>query len=902
MSIYRYWGKAKKDHDGAGPDYHLLPYHCLDVAAVGWHLLNPEGELCQSLAQQLDVEPEWLQQWFCFCLMLHDIGKFGRCFQNLAPDLSKQLVPSRLGKDNCRHDTLGFALWQKGLYRRLLDIFPSTKVYEGIIEDWLRVVCGHHGVPPQNLRAIKNYLIPEEDIPAAEAFVRTLAEHWLPDITPLANINEESFTKASWQLAGITVLADWLGSNKDIFKYCSKPDIPLENYWQSTALPAAASVLAKNEYQPKAIRPFSSITQQFEFIHKPTPLQAFAETVEIPQSPQLFILEDVTGAGKTEAAMVLVHRLMSAGLAAGLYVGLPTMATANGMYQRLSKSYQTLFQGEIKPSLVLAHGASKLSEAFQESVQLSEQPTDRSYQKDEKSATAYCNKWLADSRKKALLADVGIGTIDQALLAVLPARHQSLRMLGLRNKVLLLDEVHAYDPYMRQLLSALLRSHAAQGGSVILLSATLPQQFRYQLLKAYRCGRGLHSHTLQNTKGYPLVTHSADHGHPDEHVVATRKSVRRTVKIKRVAHIDAAIQLICNAVIEKQCICWIRNSIKDAREIYHQLQNNAAVSKKVTLFHSRFAMGDRQAIEQDVLHRFGRESTAEQRASQILIATQVVEQSLDLDFDILISDPAPVDLIIQRAGRLQRHMRDQHGNKNDNLPKDQRSEPCLYLHTPDPEEVDNEQWLQATLPRTQSVYPHVGQVWLTMKLLLQKKGFTMPEDARDLIEGVYGSKAQEKIPVLLQQQSNSAEADDSARGNMGRFNCLELELGYNWDSGGAANGWDEDTNIPTRLNEWETVTALLVIPDAQGNLMPWAKSEIWEHRWLLSQIQLPQNEWEQAQTFIPPQWQSAAEILKKNNRALKYLHILPLVEETKHFYCAKGGWDLERKSNDESNQ
>src|SRR5690606_25025277 len=185
----------------------------------------------------------------------------------------------------------------------------------------------------------------------------------------------------------------------------------------------------------------------------PTPLQAYAQTVELGKVPQLFILEDVTGAGKTEAAMVLVHRLMASGLASGLYVGLPTMATANAMYKRMSESYRRLYAEQELPSLVLAHGASKLSKAFSDSVALSTQTDDKNYENNELSASAYCNQWLADSRKKALLADVGVGTIDQALLGVLPARHQSLRLFGLTNKVLLVDEVHAFDPYMRSLLA-----------------------------------------------------------------------------------------------------------------------------------------------------------------------------------------------------------------------------------------------------------------------------------------------------------------------------------------------------------------------------------------------------------------------------------------------------------------
>ena len=213
--------------------------------------------------------------------------------------------------------------------------------------------------------------------------------------------------------------------------------------------------------------------------------------------PQLFILEDVTGAGKTEAALVLTHRLLSAGLADGLYVALPTMATANAMYQRLGEVYRRFYENSALPSLILAHGARDLSDAFRKSVMLSEnEAADLNYedghkeQDQELSATAYCNAWLADNRKTALLAVVCVFTLYQALLAVLPARHQSLRLLGLGRKVLLVDEVHAYDSYMQRLLDALLEMHARQGGSVILLSATLPQTMREKLVAAFHRGIG----------------------------------------------------------------------------------------------------------------------------------------------------------------------------------------------------------------------------------------------------------------------------------------------------------------------------------------------------------------------------------------------------------------------------
>ncbi len=261
----------------------------------------------------------------------------------------------------------------------------------------------------------------------------------------------------------------------------------------------------------------------------------------------MFILEDVTGAGKTEAAMVLVHKMMSAGLADGLYVGLPTMATANAMYQRMWECYRQLYRAGSLPSLVLAHGAADLSADFRQSIMLSEQLADKSYQSDELSASIYCNQWLGDSRKKALLANVGVGTIDQALIAVLPAKHQSLRLLGLTDKVLLADEVHAYDPYMRKLLITLLEAHAAQGGSIILLSATLPYSFRMELVQAYACGARFSREcrfepTLLDTKSYPLVTRFSHVG-LSEDPVPTRESARRSVVIQRIDSEAAALKV-----------------------------------------------------------------------------------------------------------------------------------------------------------------------------------------------------------------------------------------------------------------------------------------------------------------------------------------------------------------------
>ncbi|PUA30067.1 MAG: hypothetical protein B0W54_05945 [Cellvibrio sp. 79] len=888
-SYFQYWGKAKKDPQAEGADYHLLPYHCLDVAAVGYVLLDSKKPLCQQLAAQLQVEPEWLQSWFSFCLVLHDLGKFFRAFQNLAPDMSPLLVASH---PRCiyseRHDTLGIMLWLDVLGKK--NLIPIE--YDQSFVQWLEVVCGHHGKPPKkDIRSIRAYLL-DEDEQAAALFVRDVIAVWIPDLTPLKLIDKKIFRRVSWQLAGVAVLADWLGSNQQVFQYCTEP-MPLKEYWDKAALPGANKVVKLANFGCRDIKPFESIQQQFSFIKNPTPLQAYAQSVELNNSPQLFILEDVTGAGKTEAAMVLVHRLMAAGLANGLYVGLPTMATANAMYQRMAKSYRSLYAEHELPSLVLAHGATRLSKefnqsvAFSETVNLTEQSVDKNYEKDELSASVYCNQWLADSRKKALLADVGVGTIDQALLGILPARHQSLRLLGLTNKVLLVDEVHAFDPYMRSLLAALLQAHAAQGGSVILLSATLPYNFRVQLANAFAQGAGLSPLQLTQDANYPWVT-QLNNQKFSEHQIDTRKSVERRVAVKRLDNEEQAYAQIKQAVAQGRCVCWIRNTVKDARNAYQYLQQQDWIkSEKLSLFHSRYAMVDRQLIEADVVSRFGKESKGAERAGQVLIATQVVEQSLDLDFDLMISDLAPVDLLIQRAGRLQRHIRSVNGDViTDGAAKEQRESPCLYVLSPDPLQINDSKWLRDLLPGTQAVYANVGQLWLTIKGLLKNDGFEMPKDSRALIEGVYGDDAQSDIPPELEKASKDAEAKQRAESGMGKFNLLALDKGYTQASADHNGGWSEEVSIPTRLGG-DTV-AVVLVKQMQSEWVAYA-GEV-ANKWALSQLSLPKIEWEQASSLISGDLQASLEELKQREAGLRWVEIMPLTEATQCLYQAKGGW------------
>ncbi len=896
---YRYWGKAKSNDDSKA-SYHLLPYHCLDVAAVGYFLFETKKTFIDNLSAQLGVEPKWLKTWLVFCLAIHDLGKFARAFQGLKTDLSDNLVKAnpRMCYEE-RHDSLGFCIWDE--LQDQISEGLSQKTSQSISckhwQPWLEIVTGHHGMPPKKSLSINNFFQSEDKV-ATLTFIQDVADLLLDDFDfqPLQDKSLKNQLKAvSWQIAGIAVLADWLGSNQEHFAYCSQVK-NLDDYWETDALPSAKKAI-QDLPQAVKVQAFQGIDCLFNFIKTPTPLQYYAANETLPNQPQLFILEDVTGAGKTEAALVLAQRLMSQGLADGLYIALPTMATTNAMYQRLSKMYRQFYQADSQPSLVLAHGARQLSEAFQQSVAISmHNQADADYQTSqhesdqELSATAYCNAWLADSRKKALLADVGVGTLDQALLAVLPARHQSLRLLGLGRKVLLVDEVHAYDSYMQKLLDALLEVHARQGGSVILLSATLPQTMRKNLVDAFHRGLNQASPILNSESGYPLVTHTpASAMDKIEQTIDTREEVKRTVQIHRLESEQAVMDIIQASINAKHCVCWIRNTVKSARQAYRALREAGVPAEQITLFHSRFAMIDRQAIESDVLAKFGKHSTAQQRQGQILIATQVVEQSLDLDLDVMVSDLAPIDLIIQRAGRLRRHIRDQQGNPitTENA-QDQRGAPILYLYTPEPRDDADAKWLKPDHAGTQAVYPHIGQLWLTAKTLLDKGQWTMPEDARYLIDSVYSECA--TYPGALEQQSFDAEGANKSRESMADLNALALSKGYTRNSG----DWDEETRIPTRLTEQETISVALAIVD-NGQLKPYASGQ--QYAWALSTVKLPEADWKKAQKLIPTEFTIKIEALKQEQKHLRWLEIFPLIESTRTFYNAKDGWQTDTGGN-----
>lgn len=832
-----YWGKARP-RDDASPHYHLLAYHCLDVAAVGKVLLERHSPLRAQIELAFKRNAGFVLASLPFFLALHDIGKFADSFQNLRRDLLENLQGRKSGRPyTLRHDVLGRLLWDERLDQ---EINRLTGWPEGEWRRlWINAVTGHHGAPPSPTGLLSDHFAPP-DVEAALSFVLDVTAVLLSDV--LQPLDSDSFDKASirasWLLSGFSVLCDWLGSDVRWFPYEDKP-YSLGDYWPC-ALEKAERAVQESGVLPAASSAFTAFTGLFPKIAEPSPLQRYVERTSLGDGPQIFILEDITGSGKTEAALVLAHRLMAQGLADGVYMGLPTMATANQMYKRLGKCYRRLFAQNANPSLMLAHSARDLHDGFRASVLLASQARDQAYQADEETASQHCTAWLADHRKASLFADIGVGTIDQALLSVLHVKHHTLRLLGLSRKVLIVDEVHACDTYMAELLTRLLEFHAALGGSAILLSATLPLAMRNKFVEAFATGareatpkvsgfgpllRRKDPETVMpkpNKDDYPLATHLAG-GRLEETPVEARQFVSRKVEVRLLHEPEDAIKRLTEISNSGRCVCWLRNSVKDALEVYGKLKPR--LGERVSLFHARFALCDRLAIEGVNANRFDAKSRAEHRCGRVLIATQVVEQSLDWDFDEMITDLAPMDLLIQRAGRIKRHPRDEHGNPLPQGEQDRRGDPVLHILSPEAIDDPPADWVVKPMRNTALVYPHHGELWLTVRELVRRGAWKMPEDARDLIESVFGEEA--SYPEKLQKNADQVEGQDSAALSLARSNLVGLDCGYDWD-----RTWYDDVYTPTRLGE-PTVTVYLAKHTREG-IVPWA--QVHDHAWARSAV------------------------------------------------------------------
>ncbi|MCF8040175.1 MAG: CRISPR-associated helicase Cas3' [Desulfohalobiaceae bacterium] len=836
-NYFLYWGKASSSVESVHTQaYHPLPYHGLDVAAVARVILEKDTLLREKLTVIAKIQD--LVPLVCFFLALHDLGKFSIRFQNLVPGLLRRLQDKESSlpySKDLHHTRLGFLLWQETLAPafhdgRIFDLQPSYKMRDlrTCLNPWFLAVTGHHGRPPIQKPEHALTLFEPDDVQCAIDFVQDVAALFVhkDNIEKLLNKElKDTLKKFSYALAGLTTLCDWIGSDERFFSPEGDLNASLEAYFYQTAVPRAEQAVIASGILGATPKTEAFFHDLFPGIEAPSPLQIFAQEVWADDQPLLLIFEDMTGSGKTEAAFTAVSRLMAAGASQSLYWALPTMATANAMYERMAECYRRLFTVDAQPSLVLSHSARQLMDAFQDSIGLENIPVEES-NPFEISGQAQCSAWLADNKKKAFWAAVGVGTVDQAILSVLPSNHQSLRLLGLGRGVLIVDEVHAFDPYVHKLLCALLSFQAAMGGSAVLLSATLPKQTRQELVDAFISGYGGMEQDVTDDD-FPLVTRVS----PElsaEYPVQIRPGTERSMRFEVASEESVVVQSLLQVSKSGACACWVRNSVDDALEAFQRLKElfrteDGLHEDNVLLFHARFAMGDRLDLERRVLQCFGKHSEDNDRHGKVLIATQVVEQSLDLDFDLLITDLAPIDLLLQRIGREHRHAH--------------RDRPAGYLapkcivYAPFPSDDCNSNWFSEFFPRAKLIYPNHGQLWRTAKFICDNPVLYFPEDSRRAIESVYGFEAI-PFPSSLQMVTDLAEGDGLAKSDMALGNTLNLRDGYRVTQ----SQWVEDTVSPTRLGE-PTVTFRLGVYD-QGAIKPWCDADTRAKAWGLSEFRV----------------------------------------------------------------
>lgn len=841
LEFLTFWGKAQPGSDAAHP-WHPAAYHLLDVAAAAEAILDARPLALRRGAWLFGLPPDDARRLLVALTALHDLGKFAPAFQLKAPEHWPAILgacdPTRIAGG--RHTDDGYVLWHWKLVRAVTErVWPDGG-------DALRVLApaifGHHGQPVGGRLDVP--LVAQRFGAAGAAAALACADAVLallcPEPIEAKAPDDDAARLMSWWTAGLTTLADWIGSGERWFPYAAPrlDDPTLAGYWVDARRAAHRAMRDAGLVVPPvaAAQSFAALTRMRQ---PASPAQRWAETARLPNGPLLVILEDVTGAGKTEAAQMLVHRLLTDGRASGAYWAMPTQATANAMYERQAKALDALYASgaDPRPSLALAHGQQRLHERFRATVldgaaagATANEAWRASRDDGEIPSTAACAAFLADDRRAALLADVGAGTVDQAILGVLPSRFNALRLFALADKVVVVDEAHAYDAYMGVEVQELLRFQAALGGCAVVLSATLSAKQRATMACAWaeglRGGRrmlgvgGGGTTAPAEPEAYPLATVVSADGARAHPIEAAPWSVR-SVPVRLVHDLDAALAHVLRSVEHGAAVAWVRNTVDDCLAAAELLRSRGV---QPLVFHARFAQTDRQRREQEVLRLFGKVAPNGDRAGRVLVATQVVEQSLDLDFDAMVSDVAPVDLLVQRAGRLRRHQaRDPH------RPAAVTCE--LVVLAPTPNDDPPADWLSGVFRGTARVYEHAGVLWRTVRTLHSARAITTPGGLRELVESVYGS---DDVPESLLPAAQRAEGKEAGNSATATYATLKVTDGYD----ASAHAWLNDLRVPTRLGDEQTVVRLARVR-AGGTLTPWAKDEgpAWK-AWALSEVRV----------------------------------------------------------------
>ncbi|MFW5891200.1 MAG: CRISPR-associated helicase Cas3', partial [bacterium] len=479
-------------------------------------------------------------------------------------------------------------------------------------------------------------------------------------------------------ISGLITTCDWISSNEYLFPYKNQK-VNIEDS-RDKAKSAIKKCGLEKQYSDYSLD-FNSLFD----IKSCRPLQD--SVIDISEEDNDFvIIEAPTGEGKTEAALYLHYCMEKNKFSHGMYYALPTKATSDQMFERIYRFIKNQ-NGDFKSELHLINGNSFLNKLYGKI---------KFDTLNDKNSKIIANNWFCNSKKAILIAQNGVGTIDQLLMSSVWVEFFFLRLFGLSGKTVILDEVHAYDTYMTNLINVFLSWCRPLGIRVIILSATLPSIKRKEFYKNFY-GKDL----LFEEQKYPRITTK------DKSITFDYRE-SKDINIKLLEETEDGIKLLLEKISNGGCGVYIANTVNRSQGIYNIIKETGI---ECYLLHSRYMTKDRERIEEIIKSKFGKDGNRPKQA--ILISTQIVEQSMDLDFDFMVTDLAPIDLIYQRAGRLHRHIRPR---------PDKCEQPCLGIV----KNIDSYMYFEYILKRT-------------LEHLINKKVINSASSVEDSVEFVYGN-------------------------------------------------------------------------------------------------------------------------------------------------------------------
>jgi CRISPR-associated endonuclease/helicase Cas3 len=653
--------------------------HCLNVGSVAAALLA-------LLTDELQKE---IPQGATALAALHDIGKVSPGFQRKSE--------AWLAQQSVLEQTL--AGCPETDHAKISQATVQSLMLNSRLHRWAAIVGAHHGrVKGERVRVCEPW--EEERVRLASELINEFGP--LPDQVP----SEATL----WLVAGLITVADWIGSDESNF--------PQSTRWDPQEGGACARKALKNinwrQLVPRHRQTFGDL---FPEIEQANDLQTTA--MQVICEPGVYVIEGPMGCGKTEAAMAAAYRLIADGAASGFYFALPTQTTSNRIHSRLDPFVERIAGDSTE--LRLAHSSSWLMEK----ARLYLSPATRGDVEAREHARAGVS-WFA-SAKRSLLAPCGVGTIDQALLGIVAAKHFFVRQFALAGKVVILDEVHTYDLYTGTLITSLVKRLRELHCTVIILSATLTESRRRELL-------GIPD-TQPLSRAYPLVSGVGK-------TFFERECSPPASKVVHIRHFSGAVPM--ENVLQRascgECVLWIRNTVDDAQQTYRKLRSsNVDGGPSIALLHSRFPFFRREQLETDWMSRLGRGSISRPNGC-VLVSTQVAEQSVDLDSDLLITDLAPTDMLLQRLGRLWRHER---GPRPCSTPE-------VWVQEP---ELDDMALHDADVKKLREAFGKSARVYAPYVLLrsLQQwsnsSTLTLPDDIRPILESTYAINSIDEPPA-----------------------------------------------------------------------------------------------------------------------------------------------------------